>query len=491
MSRVAVVGGGFSGLSAASFMARQGHNVTVFEKNKSAGGRARIFSEQGFTFDMGPSWYWMPDIFEAFFAEFGQHPSDYYKLVRLDPGFQMIFGKNDILQLPANLENIYELFEQIEKGSADKLRKFLAEGKFKYDIGMKKLVYKPSISWLEFSNIEVLSGAIRLQMFKSVSAHIRSYFKDERLIALLEFPALFLGATAKHIPALYSLMDYAALSLGTWYPMGGMGGIVDAMENLARTLNVDVITGCEVNKINVQDNKSVNINTSKGTFSCDGIIASGDYHHIEQNLLEKQFRNYNTTYWDNRAMAPSCLIYYIGVNKKIKKLIHHNLFFDADMDSHAHEIYASPKWPTDPLFYACCPSKTDKTVAPDGMENLFLLIPIAAGLYDTEEVRERYFNMVIGRMEQVCEDSIMPHIIYKKSYCINDFVADYHSFKGNAYGLANTLRQTAVLKPSIRNKKVKNLFYAGQLTVPGPGVPPAIISGQVAAQQLLNYLSKL
>jgi len=487
MNRVAVIGSGFSGLSAASFMAKRGHHVTVFEKNRLIGGRARAYNEQGFTFDMGPSWYWMPDVFEKFFAAFNKHPEDYYKLVRLDPGFQMIFGKNDVLQVPAGLKDIYELFEQIEKGSADKLAKFLAEGKFKYEVGMQKLVYKPSLSWLEFASVEVLSGAAKLQMFKSVSAHVRSYFKDERLIALMEFPVLFLGASAKHIPALYSLMNYAALSLGTWYPMGGMVEIIKAMETLALSLGVDIVPACEVNKINILGNKSGNIDTSRGNISVDGIIATGDYHHIEQALLEKPYRNYSEAYWNRKVMAPSCLIYYLGVNKKIKKLIHHNLFFDANLDSHSLEIYKSPKWPTNPLFYVCCPSKTDDTVAPEGMENLFLLIPIASGLQDTEETREHYFKMVMSRMELLCEDSIVPHIVYKKSYCINDFITDYHAFRGNGYGLANTLGQTAVLKPSIRNKKVKNLFYAGQLTVPGPGVPPAIISGQIAAEQLLNY----
>ena len=488
MSKIAVIGAGFAGLSAACFMAKQQRGITVLEKNGTTGGRARAFNEQGFTFDMGPSWYWMPDIFERFFAEFKVHPRDYYKLVRLDPGFQMIFGKDDVVQVPAELNDIYELFEQIETGSADKLKKFLAEGKYKYDIGMKKLVYKPAFSWLEFATPEVMGGALKLQLFRSVSAHVRSYFKDPRLIALMEFPVLFLGATAKQMPALYSLMNYAALSLGTWYPMGGMAEITKAMETLAQSLGAEIITDCEVTKIQVPNKRSVHINTTKGNFSFDGLIATGDYQPIEQQLLDRPYRNYSAEYWSKKTMAPSCLIFYVGVSKKIKKLIHHNLFFDASLDNHSLEIYTTPKWPTDPLFYACCPSKTDASVAPEGMENLFLLMPIAPGLEDAEAVMEHYFNIIMQRMEQFCGEDILPHIVYKKSYCINDFVSDYHAYRGNAYGLANTLRQTAVLKPSMRNKKVPNIFYAGQLTVPGPGVPPAIISGQIAAGQLLKHL---
>ena len=488
MSKAAIIGGGFSGLSAACYMAKQGHQVTLFEKNNTTGGRARSFSDQGFTFDMGPSWYWMPDIFEKFFCDFNTHTYDHYQLVRLDPGFQMIFGRNDVLQIPAGINDIYDVFDQIEKGSADKLKKFLAQGKFKYETGMQKLIYNPCFSWLEFANTEVLVGAAKLQLFKSVRSHVRSYFKNERLVALMEFPVLFLGATAQNIPALYSLMNYAALSLGTWYPKGGMVKIVDAMEYLALAMNVNIVTQCEVKKIDIHNQKAVIINTSKGDFPTDGLIATGDYNHMEQCLLDKPYRNYKEAYWNKKTLAPSCLIFYVGVSKKIKKLIHHNLFFDADLNVHSAEIYESPQWPTNPLFYVCCPSKTDNSVAPEGMENLFILMPIATDLKDTNEIREHYFNIIFSRMEQFCEEAIVPYITYKKSYCINDFVTDYHAYKGNAYGLANTLRQTAVLKPSMRNNKVRNIFYAGQLTVPGPGVPPAIISGQIAARQLSNYL---
>jgi phytoene desaturase len=489
MSKIAIIGGGFSGLSAACFIAKHGHEVTLCEKNESLGGRARFFSEQGFMFDMGPSWYWMPDIFENFFAQFGKRSCDYYKLVQLDPGFQVISGKDDVLQIPSRLDDIYEVFENIEKGSATQLKKFLAEGSFKYKAGMQHLVYKPSFSWLEFAEKEVITGAVKLHMFQSVSAYVRKFFKDERLVMLMEFPVLFLGAMAQQIPALYSLMNYAALSLGTWYPIGGMAEIPKAMEDLAASYGVRFMTGCEISKINIGTKKAISISSKMGEFRTDGVIATGDYHHTEQHLLEEQYRNYDEAYWDKRTLAPSCLIFYIGVNKKIKKLIHHNLFFDASFENHAREIYKEPKWPDDPLFYACCPSKTDISVAPEGMENLFLLVPVATGLEDNDAMREKYFGIIMRRLEGFCGEDILNHIIFKRSYCIKDFAKDYHAYKGNAYGLANTLRQTAVLKPTLRNKKIKNLFYAGQLTVPGPGVPPALISGQLAADQLLNYLN--
>ena len=488
MAKISVIGSGFSGLSAACFAAKAGNDVTVYEKNSTIGGRARSFSEQGFMFDMGPSWYWMPDIFESFFSEFGKKASDYYDLVQLEPGFQIIFGKDDVLPLPASMNGIEEVFESIEKGSAVKLRKFLAEGKYKYDVGMKHLVNTPSYSWLEFAKPDVIKGVFRLDVFRSVKSHVADHFTDPRLRALMEFPVLFLGAMPDNIPALYSLMNYAAISLGTWYPMGGMVKIVEGMQQLATSLGVKFRTNAAVDHVIVEGGKISGLHVNGANESTDGLIASGDYNHMEQKLLPAQYRNYPAEYWDDKTFAPSCLIFYVGVNKKIKKLIHHNLFFDTSLDVHSKEIYQNPSWPSDPLFYVCAPSKTDPNVAPEGMENLFVLIPVATGLKDTPDVREEYYQKVMKRMELLCDDTIADHVVYKKSYCVNDFVNDYNAFKGNAYGLANTLRQTAVLKPTLRNKKIKNMFYAGQLTVPGPGVPPALISGRLAAEELIKNI---
>ena len=491
MKKVAVIGGGISGLSAACFAAKEGHDVTIYEKNATLGGRARHFSEKNFVYDMGPSWYWMPDVFETFFNQFGKSTSDYYHLVQLDPGFRMFFSQDDVLDIPANRESLYETFERIEPGSAQRLKQYLAGAAYKYKEGMLKMAYMPSVSWLEFARPQMLAKASRLDMFTSISKHVRKFFKDERLIALMEFPVLFLGAMPWDVPALYSLMNHAALSQGTWYPMGGMFKIVEGMFRLATSLGVRFHTHCDVGQIAVIDEKAYLLHTSLGDFNADAFIGTCDYYHLEQFLLEPEFRNYSENYWRRKTFAPSCLIYYLGINKRIDNLIHHNLFFDADLAHHAKEIYEHPQWPQQPLFYACCPSKTDPSVAPPGHENLFLLIPVATGLKDTPDIQEQYFNIIIRRMEQICGTSIAPHIVYKRSYAVSDFSHDYNAYKGNAYGLANTLRQTAILKPSIKNKKIDNLFYAGQLTVPGPGVPPAIISGQIAASLTGKYLNKL
>jgi phytoene desaturase len=489
--KVAVIGAGFAGLSAATYLAARGFDVTLFEKNALPGGRARKMEAQGFTFDLGPSWYWMPEVFEKYFNLFGKSVSDYYQLHRLDPSYRIVYGKDDYLDLPAGETALYGLFERLEPGSSEQLRRFLAEGKYKYEIGINKLVYKPGLSLAEFADAELLTGVFKLHVFQSVASYVRKFFKEPRLVALLEFPVLFLGATAQNIPALYTLMNYADMALGTWYPQGGMYEVVKAMARLAEEKGVTIAYHSAIEKIKVEGNRATGVQVNNQFHPFDYVVAGADYHHVEQQLLPASHRQYSETYWNNRTMAPSSLLFYIGLNKKLEGLQHHTLFFDQDFGRHASEIYARPQWPTSPQFYLSVTSKTDNSVAPEGCENLVILIPVAPGLADEEATREKYFDMVMARLENLIGQQVRPHIVFKRSYAHRDFTNDYNSFKGNAYGLANTLWQTAHLKPSVLNKKVRNLFFTGQLTVPGPGVPPSIISGQVVARLVERHAQRV
>ncbi len=486
---ICVIGSGFSGLSAATYLADQGHNVFILEKNSKLGGRARKYSSKGFTFDMGPSWYWMPDVFEKYFNDFGKKISDYLKLKRLDPSYKVFF-KEEVIDIPSDYASLKKLFESIEEGSGDKLDKFLEQAEKKYKVGIKNLVYKPGLSLNEFLDRETFSGIFQLDIFKSMHKHIRKYFSDERLIKLLEFPILFLGATPKNTPALYSLMNYADIKLGTWYPDGGMNKIIEAMVELAEEKGVKFYLNQEVEKLAYLNDSVTHIITTEKTFDADYVVCSGDYHHFDQNILEHKYRNYSESYWNKRVLAPSSLLFYVGIDKKLKNISHHCLFFDKDFDRHAEEIYTTPRWPSEPLFYASFTSQSDSGVAPKGCENMFLLMPIAPDLEDNKITRDRYFDLILSRLEKLTNQKIKEHIIYKKSYAISDFKKDYFSFKGNAYGLANTLYQTAILKPRIKNKKLNNLFFCGQLTVPGPGVPPSLISGNVVYKEISKSIAK-
>ena len=362
-------------------------------------------------------------------------------------------------------------------------------------MGINKLVHKPGRSLTEFLDAEVIQGVFKLDVFTNMKKHVGKYFKHPKLKEMMEFPVLFLGALPQQTPALYSLMNYADIKLGTWYPNGGMYKIVEGMYTLATELGVQFQFDCTVTSINVNLGvaKSVtaqitaNQQLSTNNYDADIVVGAADYHFVETQLLPENCRTYSAAYWHKRVMAPSCLLYYVGLNKKLDGVLHHTLFFDTDFEVHGNEIYTRPQWPTDPLFYVSTPSVTDDSVAPEGKENLFFLIPIAAGLeQDTVAVRDKYFDAIVTRFEERTGQTIKENIIYKKSYAVSDFVNDYNSFKGNAYGLANTLLQTAVLKPSIKSKKVSNLFYTGQLTVPGPGVPPSLISGEVVAKEIVK-----
>jgi phytoene desaturase len=489
-SSVIIVGSGFAGLSAASFMAKAGWDVTVIEKNSTPGGRARQLKEGGFTFDMGPSWYWMPDVFENYFKKFNRKVSDYYLLQRLDPSYR-IYWKDSFTDVPADYDAFKKMADEFEPGAGEQVEKYLQEAKFKYEVGINKLVHKPGRSLTEFIDRDILKGVFKLDIFTSIKKHIAKYFKHERLRQIMEFPVLFLGALPENTPALYSLMNYADIKGGTWYPKGGMYSVVEAMYKLALELGVKFHFNEEAKEIIIENGHAKTLITKKNMYNADVIISSADYHFTEEKLLPVEYRSYSETYWDKRVMAPSCLLYFVGLNKKLNDITHHSLFFDVLFEQHAKEIYDEPKWPADPLFYVSINSVTDDSVAPAGCDNMVLLIPIASGLQgDDEAIREKYFQQIIQRMEKRTGQTILDSVIYKKTFSVSDFTREYNSFQGNAYGLANTLMQTAVFKPSCKSKKVKNLFYTGQLTVPGPGVPPCLISGEVVASEVIKEFKR-
>ena len=481
---IQIIGSGFSSLAAACYLAKEGNKVTVFEKNTSLGGRARQFSEKGFTFDMGPSWYWMPDVFESFFADFNKKPSDYYSLKKLSPGYRVFFENNEHFDVSDDLNAIISDFEKIEKGSGEQLAHFIYNAKKNYEIAIKDLVYRPGESIFELITPQTV---LKLdQFFSNIKRDVRQKIKNKNLQQILEFPVLFLGAKPSDTPSFYSFMNYADFGLGTWQPKNGFFDVIDAMIKLGTELGVTYQVNSNIEEIIIENNKTIGIKINNEILKSDVVLSGADYHHTE-TLLPKENRQYSEAYWNKKTFAPSSLLFYVGFDKKLKNVCHHNLFFDTDFDKHAMDIYDNPKWTENPLFYANFTSVTNNQTAPEGCENGFFLIPIAPNLEDTEELRAIYFEKIISRFEKVTKQNVRGNIIYKKSFCVNDFKSEYNSYKGNAYGMANTLLQTAVLRPKLKSKKVKNLYFTGQLTVPGPGVPPALISGKLVAQLIKKY----
>lgn len=475
---VSIIGSGFASLAASCYLAQSGCKVTVYEKSDRVGGRARQLKKQGFTFDMGPSWYWMPDVFERFFSDFGKTPADYYELEKLNPAYQVLFGNNENIVIEDTLEKIYAAFEKEEAGSSAKLKKFIDQAQSNYDIAIKDLVYRPGVSPLEL----VTPATIKKigQFFSNISRDVRKEFSNKKLIQILEFPVLFLGAKPSDTPSFYSFMNYADFGLGTWHPKGGMYKVIEGMHLLALSLGVEFKTSSNIDKINVSAGKVVSLTVNGISEETDLVVSGADYHHTE-TLLNKEHRQYSEAYWEGKTFAPSSLLFYVGFDKKLKNIYHHNLFFDVDFDAHAREIYDEPQWPKEPLFYANFTSVTDTGTAPPNCENGFFLVPIAPGLEDSQELREIYFEKIMTRFESLTNQDIKKNIIFKESFCVNDFITEYNSYKGNAYGMANTLLQTAFLRPKLKSAKVDGLFFTGQLTVPGPGVPPSLISGKLVS----------
>lgn len=487
IKKITIIGSGFSSLAASCYLAQSGHDVTVYEKNLTIGGRARQLEIDGYTFDMGPSWYWMPDVFDRFFADFGKKTTDYYELIKLSPAYRVYYGIDDFITIADNLADIIFAFEEIEKGSGALLNDFMAEAKSNYDIAIKDLVYRPGVSPLELITVETAKKVG--QFLSNISKDVRKKFKNERLIQILEFPVLFLGAKPSDTPSFYSFMNYADFGLGTWHPKTGMFDVVRAIESLAIELGVKFQTNAAIEKIVVNNKTAKGLVIAGKMIESDLILSGADYHHTEA-LLDLEHRAYSEKYWDSRVFAPSSLLFYVGFNKKIENISHHALFFDVDFYQHAKDIYDEPQWPKEPLFYANFPSLTDKTAAPEGMESGFFLVPLAPGINDTEALREEYFDKIMDRFEVLTQQSVKNNIVVKKSFCKNDFVSEYNSYKGNAYGMANTLLQTAFLRPKLKSKKVKNLYFTGQLTVPGPGVPPALISGKLVSELINKQFSE-
>ena len=484
---IVIIGSGFSSLAASCYLAKAGYSVTIVEKNFQFGGRARQIKRNGFTFDMGPTFYWMPDVFEQFFNDLGKSVKDYYELQKLNPAYRAFFKNRAPIDIEDSLEKIISKFEEIEAGSGIALKTFIDKAKENYELAIRDLVYQPGESIKELATLETMK---RLPLFiKTIKSQVAQYLNNKDLKTILEFPVLFLGGTPHTTPAFYNFMNYADFGLGTWHPVGGMHKVIEGMVSLARSLDVKLYSDQPVLELIADSDRVQQVVTSKGVIEADIVLSGADYQHTEQ-LLQSRHRQYSNSYWSKKTYAPSALLYYVAFDKTIDRVAHHSLFFDADFEEHAKDIYDNKKWPEDPLFYASFPSKTDSSMAPKGKECAIFLIPIAPDLKTTPALKEKYFDIIMNRLEKHTGRNARSNILFKEVYSVEDFKEDYNSYKGNAYGLANTLFQTHILRPKLKSKKLDNLYFTGQLTVPGPGVPPSLISGKIVSDLIIKYHPK-
>lgn len=487
--RIVVVGAGFAGLACAALLAANGHEVVVIEKNSGPGGRAQVFERDGFRFDMGPSWYLMPDVFERFFSRFGKRPGDFYDLKRLDPSYRIFFGPEDWVDISADLSKNVELFESIEPGAGEKLLEYVGIASYQYEAAVGEFLYKDYRSILDFFSKRTLLEGRKLHVFESIDRYAKRFFKSEKLRRILEYSMVFLGGSPSNTPAMYSLLSHVDFNLGVWYPVGGMGSVVNALQALAESHGARFVFNCEAKQLEVRGGKVVAVRTPEETIAADTVVMSADYPHCEMDLLAPEYATYPERYWRKKVLAPSALLIYLGLSKPLPKLLHHSLSFQHDWVKHFEAIFDSPAWPEKPSYYMCCPTKTDPSVAPPGCENLVILVPVAPGLDDRDDVREAFAEEIIDRLEDLTGEPIRQFIVSRTLFSQRDFSSVFNAFRGTALGLSHTLLQTAVFRPSHRSKKIDNLFYTGQYTHPGIGLPMALISAEITSQIIEKGLS--
>lgn len=484
---VIIIGGGFGGIAAACLLGKKGYKVTVLEKNEQMGGRASVFKADGFTFDMGPSWYLMPDVFEKFFKSLGEDLNDYVKLTRLSPSYRIHF--KDVLDEPVDIQSDLKkdakFFESIEPGSSEALKKYLDRAEYVYNTAINKFLYKNYDSVKDFMSPSLAKEAGKLALFSNMDRYVRKFFKSPELQKIMQYPLVFLGSSPYNAPAIYSLMSHVDFNQGVFYPDGGFGSVVKALEKIAIKYDVKLETNANVSKIITKNGKAIGVTVNGGDVFADIIVSDADPHFTEKKLLKPKERDHSDKYWKSRTLAPSALLMYLGVKGKLPELIHHNLIFSKDWKTNFGQIFDKPQWPDDPSLYISNPSKSDDSVAPKGHENLFVLVPVAAGLKYDDKMLEKYADKILRTIEQETGiNDLRKRIVYKRLFSVKDFESRYNSFNGTGLGLAHTLKQTAVFRPKNVSKKVKNLYYVGANVHPGIGVPITLISAELLLQRL-------
>lgn len=485
--RVVVIGAGIGGLGTACLFAKKGYDVTVLEKNENFGGRANIFEAEGYRFDMGPSWYLAPDLFEHFFQLMGERVEDHLDLIRLSPSYRIFFhNESESLDIHSDIGRDSATFERIEPGAAEKLKAYLKQSEYQYNVATQHFMYKNYDTIFDFFNRRVMTEGQKLSVFSKMHSFVSRFFRSRKLQQVMEYTMVFLGTSPYEAPALYNLMSHMDFNQGVFYPRGGFYELIKALAHVAEKNGARLLANSPVAEILVENGAASGVRLASGeVIPADIVISNADLWFTETQLLSDKWRSYKQRYWDRKVMAPSAFIMYLGIKEKLQGITHHNLLFSDDWRLNFDQIYKDPCLPPEPSLYVCAPSVTDSEVAPEGRENLFVLVPIASGLEMTEDEKQAYSEKVLRLIErEMGLTGLREKVEYKRIYTVSDFATDYNAFRGSALGLAHTMRQTAIFRPKNQSKKVKDLYYVGAGTNPGIGTQICLISAELVFKRV-------
>lgn len=496
--RVVVIGGGIAGLATAALLAEEGHTATVLEARDETGGRAGSWEQDGFRFDTGPSWYLMPEVFDHFFRLLGTSAAAELDLVPLSPAYRVYFEHHDTpLDVESGRDAATALFEKIEPGAGARLSAYLDSAGDAYDLAVTRFLYDTYEGTAGLRDPALLKRLPTLAPLLAgrLSTFVARRFADPRLRQVLGYPAVFLGGSPFGVPALYHLMSHLDLDEGVLYPRGGFTEVIGAIERLATARGVRIETGAEVAEILTTDAATTGVRLADGRIvEADVVVSTADLHHTETALLPRALQSYPEPWWERRTPSPGALLLMLGVRGGLSQLAHHTLVFTEDWRGNFDAIFGSdPRIPDPASIYVCRPSATDDTVAPDGHENLFVLVPVPAepglgrGGFDGagDAAVEQAADAVIAQLARWCGiPDLAERVVVRRTVAPGDFEADLHAWRGNSLGLAHTLGQSAVFRPRNASPKVSGLYYAGASVLPGIGLPMCLISAELVVKRL-------
>lgn len=481
---VLIIGAGIHGMATGLLLADRGYEVKIVDMNDRPGGVARVYQNSGYTFDMGPTWYLMPEVFERYFQLVDSSIEQNYTLYDLDPSYRVFFSKDDVVDITRDISHNKSVFDSFEPEGGNKLIRYLKEASQKYDIALNHFLYKDYIKPTDFVDPIIIKNGLKLNAFSKLDSYVRRFFTSDKARKILEFNTVFLGSSPKKTPALYSLMGHVDLTQGIRFPKGGIGTFIEALYSNCLDRGVRFFLNHRVDEIAVEGNRAHGVAVGNKFIFGNIVLATPDYQHVEHELLDPGCRNYRDAYWKRRVIAPSTFLIYLGLSKKLPQLAHHNFYFAQDWDYNFTEIFDSPSWPNDPSYYIGCPSRTDTSLAPDYGETLFILVPVSPYLEDTNKLRRNYSQKILSKLETLIGTDIRNSIEVQQIYTQRDFKENNNLAYGTALGLAHTLFQTAIFRPSHINRKVPNLYYGGHYTQPGIGMPMAMIGSELVAQRI-------